>query len=640
MGRLFLLLLTLSAAAHAAEPELLEPDKAFRLSARVLSDSAIEVAYTIAPGYYLYRERFKFQADPGPAALGTAEFPPGKVKHDEFFGRVETYRDEVRVRIPVSRFENTAANLKLKATSQGCADIGVCFPPNDQTVYLKLAGNETGTLVDSGSDVSGPVSLATLRAAAPDAPGLPDVPLAKAPRATLPQPESKAPDAAVARQSETDRISSVLSQGRLWKSMAWFFAAGLLLAFTPCVLPMVPIISGIIAGQGQTITRRRGFLLSLTYVLGMAVTYTLVGVAAGLSGVLLSNALQNPWVLGAFALIFVALSLAMFDVYQLELPTSWQAKLSATSNRLSGGRIAAVAGMGVLSALIVGPCVTAPLAGAVLFIAQSRDVVLGGAALFSLAIGMGVPILLVGTSAGALLPRAGPWMDAVKRVFGFLLLGLAIWLVSPVLPTTVSMLLWGGLLIVAAMFLRAIDPLSTNASGYSRLAKGIGVIALVGGIGLLVGALSGGSDLLRPLGGLRAASGPDTPAKGLKFQRVASVEQLDSVLKTSAGKFVMLDFYADWCASCKEMEHLTFADATVQQRLQNVVLLQADVTENSGQDQALLRRFGLLGPPGIILFGPDGREIQSFRVIGYKSSEEFLAELTLAMGSERLSKLD
>ena len=395
-----------------------------------------------------------------------------------------------------------------------------------------------------------------------------------------------------------------LFKGGFWVLIASFFGFGLLLALTPCVFPMIPILSGILVPHGAHLTHVRGFVLSLVYMLGMAITYAAAGVAAGLLGTMLSSALQNVWVLSGFAAIFVLLALSMFGFYELQLPASMQSRLAATSNRLHGGHFASVFVMGVLSALIVGPCVAAPLAGALLYISQSGDGVLGGAALFAMALGMGVPLLAVGASAGTLLPKAGPWMDTVKRFFGIVLLGVAIYLVSPLLPAAAHMLAWAALLIVSAIYMHALDPLPPNAPGAHRLFKGIGVISLLAGAALLVGALSGGRDILQPLAGLRGAAGAVEHAPA--FQRIDSSAQLDSAISAAAGKPVMLDFYADWCVSCKEMERYTFTNEAVRTRLAGMVALQADVTQNNDEHKALLKRFSLFGPPGIIFFDRQG----------------------------------
>jgi thiol:disulfide interchange protein DsbD len=384
---------------------------------------------------------------------------------------------------------------------------------------------------------------------------------------------------------------------------------------------MIPILSGVIAGQGAKVTRLRAFTLSATYVLGMALAYAIAGVLAGLSGTLLSAALQNPWVLGGFAGVFVLLALSMFGLYDLQLPTAWQTGATDTSNRLTRGTLAGVFVMGALSAVIVGPCVAAPLAGALLYVSQSRDVLLGGAALFMMGLGMGLPLLVIGASAGALLPKAGAWMQTVKHFFGVLLLGAAMWIISPLIPSIAQMLCWSALLIISGIYLHAIDPLPAGARGFRKFWKGVGVIALLLGVALLIGGLSGGRDLLQPLSGLRMRAGGEesqTP-----FVRVASVTELDRALAL-AGKPVMLDFYADWCISCKEMERLTFRDENVKKRLAAMLLLQVDVTANSADDAALLKRFGLFGAPGIIFFDRKGREIEGSRVIGYRSAERFL----------------
>jgi thiol:disulfide interchange protein DsbD len=427
--------------------------------------------------------------------------------------------------------------------------------------------------------------------------------------------------------------------GNFWLILASFFGIGLLLSFTPCVFPMFPILSGIIVNSGEHLTKGHGFILALAYVMGMSLTYSAAGVAAGLSGAMLSVALQNAWVLGGFALVFVALSLSMFGFYELQLPNSIQSKLSKETGHLRGGHLASVFGMGALSALIIGPCVAAPLAGALLYISQTRDVVLGAAALFSMALGMGIPLLILGASAGAFLPKAGPWMESVKRFFGVLLLGVAIWLISPVIPAAIHMLMWAALLIISAIYLNAIDSLPTGSSGSRKFLKGIGIISLLLGIALLVGVLSGGRDILQPLDkiNLTSISGNNTnktniiESKHLPFQRVSSLTELNKRIAESQNKYVMLDFYADWCISCKEMERFTFTDPEVKNRLGDVVLLQVDVTEGTADDEALLKYFKLFGPPGILFFDPSGREIYDARTIGYQNNKEFLAILNAVL---------
>ena len=591
-GLVLAFLLILSSLAHGAEPDLLEPEKAFQFAARLKDARSIEVGYRIAPGYYMYRDKFRFSAAPEGVKIGAPQLPAGKMKRDEFFGEVETYRGDLRIVVPFELDGTNLPALTLTAVSQGCADVGVCYVPQEQKAELRLAALAVGA---TQSDAPAPLFG---RAA----------------------PAPSADDA---------RIATLFASG-FWLVVASFFGFGLLLSFTPCVLPMVPILSGVIVGAGAHFTKMRGFLLALAYVLGMAVTYAIAGVAAGLSGAMLSAALQNPWVVGSFAAVFVALALAMFGFYELQLPVALQSRIADASNRIHGGHAAGVFAMGVLSALIIGPCVAAPLAGALLYISQSRDVVLGGTALFAMALGMGAPLLVVGASAGALLPKAGPWMDTVKRFVGVLLLGVAIYLVSPLVPVAAQMLAWATLLVVTAIYLHAIDPLPANAQGFQRLSKGIGVIALVAGIAFLIGALSGSRDVLQPLSGLRLGGG-ESAAAPVPFQRVANLSELDMRIEIARGRPALLDFYADWCVSCKEMERYTFSDARVQARLREMVLLQADVTTNDAEGIALLKRFRLFGPPGIIFFDRNGREIQGLRVIGFQAADKFAAVLDQAL---------
>jgi len=593
---LVLALLAPAIARAAGTDDLLEPDKAFRFSARALDAGTIEVRYAIAQGYYLYRERFRFAAEPASVKLGTPQFPKGEVHEDQFFGRTETYRKELAIRLPVAA--GGARSVKLLVTSQGCADAGVCYTPQQQSAELRLA------------------------AASGAAPSFSE--MLKREPVPASAPQAAAQGAAVDTGTDEARFIQMLESGRIWATVAAFFVAGLLLAFTPCVLPMVPILSGIIVGEGHGVTRARALWLSLAYVAGMALTYTAIGVGAALSGSLLSAALQNPWVLSAFAGIFVLLALSMFGLYELQLPSGLHTHLSNAHSRLRGGHWGAVALMGMLSAAIVSPCVAAPLAGALLYISQTRDALFGGTALFSMAVGMGVPLLVVGAFEGALLPKSGHWMRTVRRFFGVLLLGVAVWIIMPVVPVAAQMLLWGTLLIGVGVFLDAIDPLPAHAGGWSRLGKALGILALLIGVAQVAGALSGARDPLRPLGALLGAE----PAS-VRFERVKTLAELDARVR-DAGRPVMLDFYADWCVSCKEMERFTFSDAQVQARMSGMLLLQADVTANDAEDKALLKRFRLFGPPGTVFFDRAGREIDGLRVIGYQPPEKFLKVLEVA----------
>ena len=569
-----MLTISLTPASASAE-EYLAPEAAFRFSAVMVDAGTLQITYAIADGYYMYRDRFHFKADG--ATLGQPDFPLGKVKYDENFQKeVETYRNSVSIRIPVEVSTSPGA-FKLVSTAQGCADKGLCYPPMDTVV--DMAASAVGKVVGP-ADVSGNVIASS--------------------------------------GSDMDRITAALRSGKLLTVLSLFFLLGIGLSFTPCVLPMVPILSSIIVGEGAQAKRGRGLLLSAVYVLGMALVYTALGIAAGLIGEGLSAALQNPWVLSAFALLMVGLSLSMFDYYQLQVPAAWQSKLTEASGQ-GGGKLAGVFVMGAISALIVGPCVAAPLAGALLYISQTRDVVLGGSALFAMALGMGVPLLVIGASAGALLPRAGGWMESVKRFFGVLMLATALWMVSPVIPAWAFVAGWAALGIAYGAYL-----LWSKPGHWAARACGLAFAAL--GLLQLVSVATGGRDPLAPLSHL----GGGKPAAHTDFVRVRSVAELDAALAQTGGKPAMLDFYADWCVSCKEMERFTFADPAVQKKMAGALLLKADVTANNADDRALLKRFGLFGPPGTIFFGPEGREITAARLIGYQDSSKFLGTLAAA----------
>ncbi|WP_144637316.1 protein-disulfide reductase DsbD [Bordetella genomosp. 13] len=628
----FLCLLALCAllagrhATAATEADFLDPEKAFVFSAAMTAPDTLELHYKVAPGYYMYRERFALAADPAqPVVLGDPVYPQGEVKHDPTFDKdMEVYHRDLAIRVPLAA--GAQGPLTVTVTSQGCADAGLCYPPMDHAVKLVAAG--------AGYALEG--QKAPLAGSAPSGQGAGSGSDSQGFQGGL----SQAPSTGV---SSDTSLGSLLQAGDVglagalgglgWlKTAGVFLLLGLLLAFTPCVLPMIPILSSVVLGGAQRPSRWRGLGLAAAYVLGMSVVYTALGVAAGLSGAGLAAWLQTPWVLGFFALLLAVLALAMFDAFTFQMPSGVQARLAERSNRIPGGRVTGAVLMGAVSALIVGPCVAAPLAGALLYISQTGDVVLGGSALFALAWGMGVPLLLVGASAGTLLPRTGPWMEGVKRLFGMLLLATAWWMVIPIVPTWAQMLGWALLAVVGAVMLRAFDALPPGAGAARMFGKGLGLLLALAAAAWLVGAVSGGRDVLQPLAHLaaRETSGSGAPGAATvaeaRFQRVRNNAELDALLARSTQP-VMLDFYADWCVSCKEMERFTFTDPQVAARMAGMLLVQADVTQNNADDRALLKRFRLFGPPGIMFFAPGGRELTEARVIGFQDARRFAATL-------------
>ncbi len=594
-----LLLLGWQIAARA-EVEFLEPEKAFVFSAQMASPETLELHYRVAPGYYMYRERFGIAITPADATtLGQAVYPKGEVKYDPTFEKdMEVFHKDVTIRVPIGA---GGQPFTLTLTGQGCADAGLCYPPMDSTVKLTPVA---GGYVVAGTGIGGAASAS---------------------------PTSSGGLSALVNAGDTGLADALGGLGWI-KTAGVFLVLGLLLAFTPCVLPMIPILSSIVLGGAQhhRPSRSRGLALAATYVLGMSVVYTALGVAAGLSGAGLAAWLQTPWILSLFAILLAVLALAMFDVFTFQMPSGIQAMLSDRSSRMPGGRYTGALVMGALSALIVGPCVAAPLAGALLYISQTGDVILGGSALFAMAWGMGVPLLIVGASSSALLPKAGPWMDGVKRLFGMLLLATSWWMLIPVVPTWVQMTGWAFLAVVSAVMLRAFDALPAGAGAGRMFGKGLGLLLALAAAAWLVGAASGGRDVLQPLSHLAARG--DAPAAGgaaageVQFTRVRSNAELDAVLAQST-RPVMLDFYADWCVSCREMERFTFTDAGVAQRMAGMVLVQADVTANNAEDRALLKRFRLFGPPGIMFFEPGGKEIVEARVVGFQDAKRFTESL-------------
>ncbi len=789
-----LLLLTgTGVTLQAQEEELLPPEQAFALTAW-MQDNSVIAEYRIAPGYYMYRERFAFEieASDAPARFGAASMPPGKIMEDEFFGKMETYRDAVRIQLPVVFDAAAPTELRVKAVSQGCADIGVCYPPQKQALALQIAssdvvqpvpwvaenpapeassqnvaelqslldevtvnlekqqasrvgadegvgavavlqalGNELGlddedeilhpdeafilsarldanniiqthillakniylyrdkikiALVEGAGHSLGPISVP--RGKQKDDPflgpmeviydevgvSIPIISDANAsgqfrlsyqyqgcvedricypPVTKYLEVDTAAGLIKVSHErvdgssdgvistpaisdqtpvSEQETFARLLQGGSLLLIASLFFIAGIGLTFTPCVFPMIPILSSIIAGQGESITTRKAFVLSLVYVLSMAVTYATAGAIVGFYGAEFNIQIwiQDPVILSIFAAIFVLLSLSMFGFYELQMPNAIQSRLTAISNSQQGGTLIGVGLMGFFSAIIVGPCITAPLVGALLFISQSQDWLLGGLALFALGLGMGVPLLLVGTSAGKLLPRAGGWMDQVKAAFGIVLLGVAIWLLERVLPVGVTMTLIAALLVATAIYLGALDSLSETASGWRRFAKSIGLLVLIYGVAYLVGAAAGSRDLIQPLRGVMASLGtPEQSGQHLAFRQIKGQQGLQLALNDSTrqGRTTMLDFYADWCISCKEMERYTFTHPEVLAALDQTTALQADVTANDDIDTKLMSSLGIYGPPAILFYDTDGNEIRHRRVVGEMSGEEFAAHV-------------
>ena len=565
--------------------ELLPPEQAFQFFAVVKDSNTINVNWEIAKDYYLYREKIKFELiGSGSNKLGSFVIPHGEPKQDEAFGRVEIFHNELGFDIPVIRTGGVAETITLQASYQGCADRGVCYPPMYKKVDLQFPSVQNETQFLGNKSKSG--------------------------------------------LSEQDQIVQSLRHDSFLMTLVSFFGFGLLLSMTPCIFPMIPILSGIIVGHGNRISTSRAFFLSLSYVVASAFTYTVFGILAALFGSNLQTIFQQPWIVGLFSAIFVLLSLSMFGLYDLELPNSLKTKLHNSSVKHRDGSLWGAAIMGALSSLIVGPCVAAPLAGALIFIGQSGSALLGGAALFTMGMGMGVPLLLLGASAGKFLPKAGVWLYSTKAVFGVVMLGVAIWMLSRILSPTIIILLWAMLLMLSAIYLSAIDSLPENCSGWRKLSKGLGLMMLAYGLLLLIGFGMGNSNPLQPLQGVNSNNG-QIIEEGLVFERVSSLSDLEVKLQQAQAnhKKVMLDFYADWCISCKEMEAYTFAEPKVKKALAGFVLLQADVTENSEDDKALLSKFNLIGPPAILFFGDNKLEDTPHRVIGYQDAETFIETL-------------
>ncbi|MFQ5609081.1 MAG: protein-disulfide reductase DsbD, partial [Woeseiaceae bacterium] len=569
------------------------PDEVFFPDILPVDGNTVELIIRVIPGFYLYKHKLSVTSLSDNARVGNIELPRGKLKTDEFFGEQEVYYDEVAGRVTIQRATPEAMDLELELGFQGCADGGLCYLPLTKTFTVSLA--EATAITDLSS-----------------------------------LPERGADDAPVSEQA---RLAQVITGSSIWVAASMFFVAGLALAFTPCVLPMVPILSGIIAGEGDNVTPMRGFALALSYVMGMALVYTAAGVAAAAAGVQLQATFNQPWILILISALFVALAFGMFGAYDLQMPSSIQSRLANVSgNQKSGTTIGAFV-MGAISALVVTACVAPALIAALTVMAQSGDIVRGGSALFAMSLGMGAPLLLVGAAQGKFLPTAGPWMVAVKGAFGFLMLGLAVWMLGRILAGEVTMALWAALIFMSGVFMGGLTSLTSDSSWTQKLGKGFGLLAILYGLILFMGSLTGGTNPLKPLASIQFGGGFTVREdKHLEFVRIKSSDDLDREIASAVaqGKTVMLDFYADWCVSCIEMEEYTFITDEVQAALSNTVPVQADVTKNDELDQELLQRFGVFGPPTIIFFGLDGQQREGYEVVGYMNSEDFAAHVRSA----------
>lgn len=566
----FFLLITLNQASADMSAMPLKADEAFQLSTQLIDKKTIAAHFKIAPGHLLYQEAFNFSVkEPNKVTLGKPTLPPSITKHDDIMGEQHVYKNDVKILVPI--LKTNSNHIELQVSYQGCSEAGFCYPPVSKQITLDL----TQAPVQTNAVTSG----------------------------------------------AADRL---LASNNLWLILTSFLGFGLLLSFTPCVFPMIPILSGIIAGSQKPLTTQKAFGFSLAYVLSMAVTYAAAGMLAGIAGSHLQATLQNPWVIATFSAIFVLLAMSMFGLYELRLPSALQQYFSGLSDRRTGGGYVSAAIMGCLSTLIVSPCVTAPLAGALGFISKTGDPWLGGSALLAMGLGMGIPLLIVGTSLGRLLPRAGGWMDAVKTIFGFLMLGIAIWMLERVIPGPISLILWAVLLSACAVYLGAFK--TATASLRSKLQKGFGIALFCYGIVLAVGAVQGNSNPLQPLANLPSQH---THAQPQGFKTVKTSAELNQVLAEARqqNKVALIDFYADWCTSCKKIDRTVFANPDVQKNLQPLALLRIDVTSNDAASKQLLEELRVIAPPTLLFLTPDGAEIHGSRIVGETKAEDFLQHL-------------
>jgi len=563
--------------------EILDPEIAFRVAVDIDSNKNLVLNWEIEPGYYLYKNKFSTEPADSNVILGAYEFPKGKSKDDPAFGQVEVYYGQGNTSIPFQITEAIKKDFNLNVAYQGCKEDSVCYPPIRKTLTVSVpASFESLELNNVNSESNQTLSI-----------------------------------------SEQDSVTQKLKDKTFISIVIWFFLIGVGLSLTPCVFPMIPILSGIIVGEGDRITRTRAIMLSISYVIAMALTYSVLGLLAGLFSLNLQAASQNVWVLSFFSGVFVLLALSMFGFYQLQLPASWQSKLSSSQDKAGKGTLKGAAVMGALSAIIVGPCVAPPLAGALLYISQTGDALLGGFALFAMGLGFGVPLLVVGATSGELLPRAGMWMENIKRVFGVIMLGVAIWFLERVLPQSIVLILWAMLFITSALFIGALDRIEAITTPWQRLWKGLGIVLLTYGIVLVVASAHGNGTVLKPFNNQNTVS---VNEDSLAFKTIVNLDDLDMELKQAKaeGRIVMLDFYADWCVVCHEMEAYTFSDPIVQKNLEHVTLLKVDVTKNNDDDKAFLKQFDLFGPPAILFFKKDSVEIKSHRLVGFVDAQVFV----------------
>ncbi len=594
---LILFVLFSSLFAGFEKMDVLSPEDAFNVQA-VQKGDMIQTTIKLGDKIYVYDEYLKYHIiKPKKVDLDKDIKRP---KPEEFHDFIVHRGKDIKVNIPLSLIKSKVGDGKftLQIDYQGCSEKGLCYQPLHKTFTFSTKNTTPQTTTK----------------------------------------EQKTTQTSTKDISEEDQIVNALKGGSLLTILSLFFGFGLLLSLTPCIFPMIPILSSIIVSQStqnKQMSVSRGLFLSSVYVLSMAVAYTIAGVMAGLFGANIQTALQNPWVLGTFALLFVALAFSMFGYYEIQLPQALQSKITKTSDSAKGkGGLLGVAIMGFLSALIVGPCVAPALAGALVYIGQTGDALLGGAALFVMSLGMGVPLLIVGAGAGKFMPRPGGWMTLVSQIFGVVMLGVAIWMLERIIPPAATLFLWGLLFTGSAIYMGALEPFKENIANEKKLIKVFGVVLLLIGLIEIVGSFTGATNPLKPLEKLTSQTvinTNNTAQETTQFKIIKNIDQLEKAI-TKSDKPVMLDFSADWCAACKELEHNTFNDPKVQKLMSKFTLLRADVTQNSDEDKALLKKFNLFGPPALIFYDTNGKMLKKYKTIGYKSPEVFMPILEKVLG--------